>query len=154
MIYSGGLYDWTLGVAAGVLLTLMIEYNSILTFKTAPIFASWIVHGVGALASLVILIFFVKKSEANENKFSNAPVWYYLGGLPGAITVILSSIAINSGLTLSESIALMLVGQVIFGMLSDHFGILGIAKRKIEKMDCCAALFIVIGSLLIMIGRL
>ena len=55
--------EWVLGLLAGVLLTLMIHYNSNLSRVTSPIFASWVAHGVGTLCSLCIVLYYSFNSK-------------------------------------------------------------------------------------------
>ncbi|MCW2255183.1 transporter family-2 protein [Providencia alcalifaciens] len=119
-----------LAIVSGVLLTLMILSNSYLSQFTSPVKASWLTHGVGAIFSLIIFIIFGLK-KMKENKNVKAYAISYLGGLPGAFTVLLAAITVNSPLSLSGSIVLMLVGQVIFGFIIDYFVFFNIkAKGK------------------------
>jgi bacterial/archaeal transporter family-2 protein len=148
--------DWLLLFAGGILLALMINYNSLLAKYTTPIFASWAAHGLGAAAAFVLVVlcsrlFDPRGEEAQPRE--KAPLWCYLGGVPGAFTVILAAITVNSGLTLSGTIAFMLVGQVLFGIVSDHFGLFHTAKRRIVAADFLAALLVLTGSGLILFGR-
>lgn len=150
--------DWALAFLGGVLLALMINYNSLLARFTSPIFASWIAHGIGTVGALtlVALLFLKKigpkKAETKRNR-SRTPFWIYLGGVPGTLTVIFAAITVNSSLSLSGSIALMLVGQVAFGILSDFFGWFGLKKRRITFADFGVALLILAGSMCIIFGR-
>ncbi|WP_027708903.1 DMT family transporter [Zooshikella ganghwensis] len=152
------LKDWLLAIAGGVLLALMIEYNSLLAKHTTPYIASWVAHGMGAIVALVLvfLTMMALRPRQKENKSpppSKLPVWFYLGGIPGAFTVVLAAIAINGSLSLSEAIALMLVGQVIFGMLSDHFGLFLVLKRRIILKDFLVVTCVLTGSAMIIFGR-
>jgi transporter family-2 protein len=134
----------------------MINYNSLLAKHTTPVFASWVAHGLGAAAAFVLValharLFGPPGKEAPPRV--KAPVWFYLGGLPGVFTVILAAVTVNSGLMLSGSIAFMLVGQVLFGLVSDHFGLFRTPKRRIGAADFLVALLVLIGSGLILFGR-
>lgn len=149
--------DRIVAIAAGVLLALMIEYNSALAQDTTPVFASWVAHGLGAAAALVIVVLYAKvvrsRREAPvQRDAAAAPLWVYLGGIPGALTVILAAITVNSSLALSGTIALMLVGQVFFGMICDHIGMFRSAKRRFVRTDLLIALSILTGSALIIFG--
>jgi transporter family-2 protein len=149
--------DWLLALAGGSLLALMINFNSLLAKHTTPIFASWVAHAFGAVASLCLVALSLRKlstkgvSQNPQN--AKSPFWFYLGGIPGALTVVLAAVTVNSSLKLAGSISLMLVGQVVFGILSDYFGLFGIPKRKIVTMDFIVALSVLSGSALIIFGR-
>ena len=81
------------------------------------------------------------------------PRWAYLGGLPGAFTVVLAGITVNSRLALPGTVAFMLVGQVAFGIVSDGLGLFGVAKRRITLLDLAAGTTILAGSALIIFGK-
>lgn len=146
---------WLPALAGGFLLALMIHYNSLMAKHSTPIFASWVAHGIGAVASLVfIAIFsniFVAKNETTQKK--KGPFWAYLGGIPGALTVVLAAITVNSSLGLSSTLALMLVGQIVFGLVSDIFGLFGSQKRNIMLIDFFVVLSVLTGSGIIIFLR-
>ncbi|MBU2712976.1 DMT family transporter [Zooshikella harenae] len=152
------LKDWLLAIAGGVLLALMIEYNSLLAKHTTPYIASWVAHGMGAIVALALVFLTMmllsrKQIKNNVTNTSKLPLWFYMGGIPGAFTVVLAAIAINGSLSLSEAIALMLVGQIIFGMISDHFGLFLVLKRRIVLKDFLVVTCVLAGSAMIIFGR-
>lgn len=148
--------DWLLGITGGVLLALMTNYNSLLAKHTSSAFGSWVAHGVGAVAALVLVLLTTKVFRSGgakaEEKRGKMPRWCYLGGIPGAFTVMLAAIAVNSSLELSGTIALMLVGQVLFGILSDSFGLFGTPRRRLVLADLLVVLTVLTGSALIIFG--
>lgn len=152
--------DWIVAIAAGLLLALMIEYNSALAEDTTPVFASWVAHGLGAATALVIVALFARRPPAagdvtvdrSSQAGAKTPLWFYLGGIPGALTVILAAMTVNSSLALSGTVAVMLVGQVFFGMVSDHAGMFRTAKRRFVRADFVVVLSILTGSALIIFG--
>ncbi|MCC3768665.1 DMT family transporter [Streptomyces sp. UNOC14_S4] len=91
-------------------------------------------------------------SGSGSGQRAAAPLWSYLGGIPGAFTVMLASIAVNSDLELSGTIALMLVGQVLFGIVSDSFGLFGTPRRRLVLADFLVVLSVLAGSALIIFG--
>jgi len=146
--------DWFLAILGGTLLALMINYNSLLAKHTTPTFASWVAHGLGAIAAVLLVMLFGRafRPKGKDPAAPKAPIWYYLGGIPGAFTVILAAIAVNSSLALSGTIALMLVGQVLFGIVSDRFGLFRTPKRRIVLTDFAVAGAVLAGSALIIFG--
>lgn len=148
--------DWIVAIAAGVLLALMIKYNSALADGTTPVFASWVAHGLGAAAALVLVLMHAsllrRRRGHDQPQAAKAPMWFYLGGIPGALTVIFAAITVNSSLALSGTIALMLVGQVFFGMICDQLGLFRSARRRFAATDFLVALSILTGSALIIFG--
>jgi|SRR6185437_399571 len=146
--------DWLLAFAGGIILAVMINFNSLLAKHSTPSIASWVAHGAGAVVALFFVIIYARIFPSKrENSTQKAPLWAYFGGIPGALTVILAAITVNSSLALSGTLAFMLVGQVIFGIISDHFGLFGIAKRKFTLIDVFVIICILSGSVLLIFFR-
>ncbi|RLU80678.1 hypothetical protein CTZ27_34645 [Streptomyces griseocarneus] len=154
----------------------MTHYNGTLANHTSSVFGSWVAHGLGAVVALVLVVLTGRafrpgrksagggSGQAGEGnggagnggsgngQRAAAPLWSYLGGIPGAFTVMLASIAVNSDLELSGTIALMLVGQVLFGIVSDSFGLFGTPRRRLVLADFLVVLSVLVGSALIIFG--
>lgn len=137
---------------SGVLLTLMIMSNSYLSTFTSPLHASWLTHGIGAVVALIIWLI-VKKYLPSRRAGTRIPLWCYLGGIPGAFTVLLAAITVNSPLSLSGSIVLMLAGQIVTGLIIDHFGLMGLTRRKATGRDGLTLLLLFSGCILIIAGK-
>lgn len=147
----GNIKNIFIAILSGFFLTLMFQANSALSEQTSSVVASWVAHGIGMLSSLLLILLFVRKktsSELNEQP-QKRPVWLYLGGIPGAFTVILATMAINGGIPLSSTISLGLVGQLLFGFVSDHFGLFGSQKRKLSRRNLYISALIITGCFLI-----
>jgi transporter family-2 protein len=149
--------DGFLALGAGVVLAMMIDRNSALARHSSPLVASWIAHGVGAMASLLLVTALANASRRVGGGLAassaKGPLWAYFGGVPGAMTVLLAAITVNGPLGLAGTLALMLVGQMIFGLIADRFGWLGMARRTFTRRDLLAAIFVVAGSMLIILSR-
>ncbi|MBP1130974.1 transporter family-2 protein [Serratia sp. PL17] len=144
-----------LALAAGALLALMIGINSLLASFNSPLFASWVAHGVGAITAWLLLLLLRWRTPRSASSLppASVPRWAYLGGIPGALTVVLAAITVNSPLALSGSLALMLTGQVLFGMVSDSCGWFGVIKRRLSVNDVIATLLILSGCALLIFLR-
>lgn len=141
-----------LAIAGGVLLTLMTQANAVLAGYTDPLYASWAAHAIGALVAAALVPVFARRTPAPGPDEGRPPLWYYLGGVPGALVVVLSAIAVNSELALAGTVALMLTGQMIFGTVSDHLGLLHTPRRRVTGMDLAVAGCVLAGSVLIVAG--
>lgn len=150
--------DWVIAVAAGAILAVMIHVNSMLAAHSSALFASWLAHGVGAAVALLFVgVSWLRRKSVSSHAATDAartraPFWAYLGGIPGAFTVVLATITINGGLALSGTLALMLVGQVAFGMVCDGLGLFGVARRRLGSADLLGVLAILSGSTLLLLG--
>lgn len=149
--------DFLLAFGSGGLLTLMVLFNGQLAAAGTPLFASWAAHGTGAVAALIMLALLTRLRPAaaqGPGRLRRAPLWAYLGGLSGAVTVMLTSATVNSALALSGTLALGLVGQVLFGLVSDRFGFFGLPRRRPTVRDIAALTLILAGSgLIIFAGK-
>lgn len=147
--------DWIWAILAGALLAVMVTINSGLAAHTTPFTASWVVHGVGAVAAFVLLMANLAVSrKAGRIKVEGlTPLWTYFGGAPGAFAVALSSIAVNSELALAGGLSLLLVGQILFGLLSDQFGLFGTPKRGLNRYDFLSAACVIGGSAVLIFSK-
>ena len=139
---------------AGTLLTLMVHFNGELARFGNPLFSSWTAHGTGTVAALILLALLYRRKRALKVDRRPAPLWTYLGGLSGAVTVMLSSTAVNSPLALSGTLALGLSGQAVFSLAADHWGLFGLPQRRLRLRSLAALGLILAGSaVIILFGR-
>ncbi len=150
--------DYLLAPAAGATLAVMIDLNSQLAAHSNAIFASWVAHGVGAVVALLLVAAASRVTRGHISEAADlrpAPLWAYLGGIPGAFTVVLAAIALNAGLALSATLALMLVGQMMFGLAADRFGWFGLVRRRLGAGDLLGAVVLLCGSAILLLeGRM
>lgn len=145
----------SMALAGGVALASMIAVNSELAAFSSPLLASWVAHGAGAVTSIFVLLVASawRGKKISLMPKSGTPIWAYLAGVPGSFTVILAAITVNSPLGLSGSIVLIMAGQLLFGLISDNFGLFGLRKRLMNINDAIALVLMVTGCLIIMFGR-
>ena len=136
--------------AAGGLLTFMVLFNGTLAAYGSLFFASWVPHLTGTFAALLLLAFLRPRRAAPVRP----PLWAYIGGISGGVTVMLTSFTVNTALALSGTIALGLAGQMIFSLFADMRGLFGLPKRMPGARDLLALALIIAGSLIIIfLGR-
>ena len=140
---------------AGAILALMIKLNSDLAHLSSPLEASWIAHGLGALVALILLpcISRFRVRPVTTNLSKKAPWYAYLGGLPGAFTVVLAAITVNSPLGLAGTLAFALLGQILFSLLVEYYAWFNSIKRPLSWHDLKVISLILSGSLLIILAR-
>lgn len=129
----------------GGLLSVMVLFNGTLAAYGSLFFASWVPHLTGTLAALIFLAILRPKRTSAKRP----PLWVYLGGVSGAITVMLTSATLNSALALSGTIALGLAGQVIFSLFADTRGLFGLPQRTPQTRDYVSLCLILTGSLIL-----
>lgn len=142
-----------LGVAAallaGVLLAVMIFINGQLAVYTSPVWASMAAHLIGFIAAWAFIGFAVRGTFTPATPGVKTPLWAYLGGVPGALIVIIASMTINSQIGLIGTLALMLLGQVVFSIVIDAFGLFGMPRRSVNAYDFLSVLSTMCGAALI-----
>lgn len=151
----GDLVEVLLALTAGVVLALMIDWNSLLARHSSPLFASWVAHGVGALASLLLVVAWRRArpvASQPDGPSVRWPLWIYFGGVPGALTVLLAAVTVNGPLGFSGTLALMLAGQMIFGVAADQFGLLGLERRPITGRGLVALGLVLGGGLIVILA--
>jgi transporter family-2 protein len=141
-------------LAAGALLSLMVHLNGEAARQGGALFSSWLAHGTGTVAALLVVPLWWKAIRRSDTPGTPIPLWAYLGGFAGAVTVIMTSTAVNSSLALSGTVALGLAGQIVFSLAADQWGLFGIAKRRLRFGDAIALALIVAGSALVIWGSL
>lgn len=138
---------YPLAFASGGLLTLMILCNGQWAMHGTALFASWMAHGSGTVAAVLLLLALRGRGKAAPT--GKAPAWAYLGGLSGAVTVMLTSTTVNGPLALSGTLALGLVGQAGYSLMADRFGWFGLTPRRIGAREAGALALILAGSFLV-----
>ncbi len=143
----------SLAIISGGFLASMIFFNSQLAAFYSPVESSWFAHGIGGLTALALIFSMNRSMTVFTKREEKASWWSYCGGLPGAFTVLLAGMTVNSHLGLTGSLALGLVGQIIFSLICDYFGWFGLVKRRIERRDLISLILICGGSLVIIFSK-
>ena len=123
----------------------MVLFNGTLAAYGSLFFASWVPHLTGTLAALLLLAAIRPKRAARQRP----PLWAYLGGVSGGITVMLTSATLNSALALCGTIALGLAGQMLFSLFADMRGLFGLPQRTPVARDFAAIALVTGGSLIL-----
>lgn len=134
-----------LAFGTGGLLSLMVLFNGTLAAYGTLLFASWVPHATGSVAALVFLAV-LRPAKASVVR---PPMWAYLGGVSGAVTVMLTSATMNTALALSGTIAIGLAGQMVFSLLADARGLFGLPQKMPNARDWAALAMIGAGSLVL-----
>lgn len=152
-----------LAMFSGAMLALMIDINSQLAGQTSAFQASWMAHGIGAATAFLLLACQLwKKGKQLTGNSANFPranqlpkprKLYYLGGIPGAFTVVLASVAVQSQVGLAGTLALGLLGQLLFSLLAEHFGWFQLKPKTINLASILPVVCIASGASLIIYGR-
>lgn len=133
-----------LASSAGALIAIMIMVNGTLASWTGIATSMVLIHIVGLIA---IMMLYIKDKTVPRLRFEY-PWHYYISGLLGLFLVFSNTICFNSlGATLT--IAFGLLGQSIFSLIIDRFGLFERKKRHIERYEFLGIAVIAFGLYLI-----
>jgi transporter family-2 protein len=137
-----------LGLLAGSGIPVQASVNSALRQHLGrPEWATLVSFGVGTLAiALVLLVQRTPLPAAAQ--VARAPWWAWTGGALGAF-YIFSTIVLVPRLGVATSLAVILAGQVLSGLLLDQAGALGLATREITPARLGGVLLLVAGVYLV-----
>ena len=137
-----------LGVLIGAGLACQTAVNSRLrTFLGSPFLASTVSFVVGTLFLLVLLIAGGETPWISEEVFRHEPTWVWIGGLLGA-TGLTINILLFPRLGSVQTAVMPLVGQMVMGMLIDHFGWLKASRHVFNHWRMLGTVLMLIGIVL------
>jgi transporter family-2 protein len=137
-----------LGLLAGSGIPVQASVNSALRQHLGrPEWATLVSFGVGTLAIALVLLFQRTPLPAAA-QVARAPWWAWTGGALGAF-YIFSTIVLVPRLGVATSLAVILAGQVLSGLLLDQTGALGLATREITPARLGGVLLLVAGVYLV-----
>ena len=134
-----------LSLLTGVVLAVMIAVNGNLTGVYGILWGTVIIHFVGVIVSYLIIVF-----KGNRVKlFSRAPLWIYLGGAVGVLTVLFNNYSFRE-ISITSIGALGLLGQMLTSLLIDYFGLFGMQKVKFTWRKLLSLPFAVVGIIIML----
>ena len=140
-----------IAIFSGVLLALMINVNAELAASSSPIQASWLAHGIGSVVAFVLFVIFKDSGKTVLNSHLKKRYWF--GGIPGAFTVILASITVQSEIGLTGTLALALFGQFFSSLLIEHFGLLNQQRIQLSLKGLLPTVLVATGAMIIIFAR-
>ena len=134
-----------LGIVNGVLVALMILFNSVLAENFGMNTSLLSFYLIGFLIVTFVSIFYSKSFKS----FRTIPLFLYSAGILGVLNVYLNNITfIKLGATLTLGLAIY--GQLIASVFVDHFGLFGLKKMPLTPKKV-VGLLIMYDVILIMI---
>jgi len=107
--------------------------------------SSLIVHFSGAVFSAILLLL---RGGEGIRQWKTLPWYMLIAGLFGVI--LYQTIAITlPRLGSTVMVVLIITGQLIFGVIVDHFGLLGVVQRPIDWTRAAGILVLILGGYLI-----
>ena len=119
--------NYIISLIVGAITSIMIFFNGSLSDGYGNPLSTVLIHLSGLVAILIIMLLTHSRMKLPKG----LPLYLYSAGFIGIGTVMLTNIAYLK-LGVSLSLALGLLGQTIFSLLTDHFGLLGMKTIKVN----------------------
>jgi len=129
-----------ISIFIGAIISVMILFNGTLSNALGNFNSSIIIHIVGLISIILVLI--ISKSKFKIQR--GIPFYLYSAGAIGVFTVVFTNLSFAK-LGISLTLALGLLGQSIFSIFIDHFGLLGMKVIKFKQKKYIGLLFISFG---------
>jgi transporter family-2 protein len=134
-----------IGLFGGVAVGLQVPMGGAMSQRLGGAAGSFIIHLGGMLLSGVLLV--LRRGE-NVRDWSKLPVYMLAAGVFGVIlyqTINYTMPRLGSALV----VTLIIIGQLLIGLLIDHFGWLGVAVHPISLVRVGGVILLIIGALMI-----
>lgn len=129
-----------ISIIVGAIISVMILYNGTLSNALGNFSSSIIIHIVGLIS--IILVIILSKSKLKIHR--QIPLYLYSAGAIGVFTVVFTNLSFTK-LGVSLTLALGLLGQSIFSIIIDHFGMLGMRIMRFNQKKYIGLFLIAFG---------
>ncbi|MHB8132049.1 MAG: DMT family transporter [Mobilitalea sp.] len=129
-----------ISIIIGAMISVMILFNGTISNTLGTFSSSIIVHFVGLFS--IILVLLISKTKIRIHR--GIPFYFYIAGAIGVFTVVFTNITFAK-LGVSLTLALGLLGQSIFSIIIDHFGLLGMKIIKFNNKKYIGLFIIAFG---------
>jgi len=133
------------GLMGGVAVGLQDPLSSMMGERLGTLESVFIVHFGGTVLSLLPLL---ALGGGNLAKWQSVP-WYALGaGALGVVFISALSYAIPR-IGVTATVTLVIAGQLVLGVIVDHFGLLGAKVNPLDIMRIIGVIVVFIGAWLV-----
>lgn len=131
----------SLALLSGIMIAFMVTANGMLAETTSHWVSLVIIHFFGlSTAGIVLLI-----RRETRNILNGVHFVYMLGGALGVFTILMNNMCVNNiGVTMTLGLAL--VGQIIASGIAEHFGWLGVTRKRLSAGKIPAYILMAAGA--------
>jgi len=133
---------------AGMMLSVMLVFNGALSAELGLITATFVVNIIGFVGALIAGV--LLKIDL-KNILKKQPLYLYLGGAFSVVVILINTVAFTK-VGISLTIALSLVGQLIFSSIIDHLGLFNSKVIKFNLKKILGFSFMSLGILVMIYG--
>ncbi len=139
---------WVVGVLAGTLGAIQTAVNGRLGQAMGSGLAAALVSFLVGTVGLTVIIVATRQRVRRVGELRG---WMFSGGLLGAAFVLVN--AVNAPiLGTSLAVSVVLLGQVAVGLVMDHWGWLGVPRRRVGPARIASAAIVLLGVALVRFG--
>ncbi len=138
----------SLAIFAGAAIPFQSAMNASLGKSLLSPYFSALTVFIVAILAMLIFIGLSRQGLPTINQFAAAPKWSYLGGILGALYVLLIVI-LAPKLGIGNVTVLVLTGQVLAAVVIDQFGLLGATVHPINWPRFIGVLLLCVGVYLV-----
>ena len=132
------------GIIGGIAVGIQSPIAGSMSQRIGGSASSFVVHVSGAVLSGIILVLRGGEQIRNWRNLS----WYMLASGVFGVVLYLTLSRTLPRLGATTAMALIIVGQLLVGMVIDHFGLFGVFQRSIDLWKVFAAILLLAGSFL------
>lgn len=133
-----------LGILAGLVLPIQTLVNTRLRASTGtPFSSSMISFAVGTITLLIVATAVIGGDYGIAQAFDE-PLWIWFGGLLGVVALT-GNILLFPHLGAVQTVVLPIAGQVIMGLIVDHFGLFESPQSSLTVVRAIGAIIVLIG---------
>ena len=114
-----------------------------------PLNAALISFAVGTGTLLIMAL--VARHRPEGEAVAGLPPWAWVGGFYGALFVVVLAWA-TPKLGVATSLAAVVAGQLVLGLIIDHFGLMGVPRQPISLLRLGGTTMVIGGMLLVRRG--
>lgn len=130
---------YAVSLLMGALVAMMVAVNGSLTATAGRPLALVLIHLVGLFSMAIVM-----GAKKLRPKTGGLPLWRLCAGLLGVMTITFNNLAFGR-ISVSAMMALALLGESVFSLLADHFGLFGLPVRKLQKGKLLGAPIMLLG---------
>ncbi|MGV0417456.1 DMT family transporter [Corynebacterium segmentosum] len=133
-----------LGILAGLVLPIQTLVNTRLRASTGTPFSSSMISFAVGTVTLLILATAVTCGDYGIAQAFDEPLWIWFGGLLGVVALT-GNILLFPHLGAVQTVVLPIAGQVIMGLIVDHFGLFESPQSSLTAARAIGAIIVLIG---------
>ncbi|WP_237791838.1 DMT family transporter [Corynebacterium accolens] len=133
-----------LGILAGLVLPIQTLVNTRLRASTGTPFSSSMISFAVGTVTLLIVATAVTGGDYGIAQAFDEPLWIWFGGLLGVVALT-GNILLFPHLGAVQTVVLPIAGQVIMGLIVDHFGLFESPQSSLTVVRAIGAIIVLIG---------